>query len=308
MQRDSIILGETNFYECPIYNPNKKRYDIGIVIQDTNTLYNLKERYLKIYINRNGHNYYCYDSKMCRLSINEPKYLGYEYEDLVFTKEELKYIVEFLSEDNYAMWKYALYSIRQESNDLDGIDFNTCPEYVLKNRMKDVLLPYDIENFPMPDYSKLTTLEELDSSEDDIAKRIYKYSKYKEQAFREFYEDLKYCKTNIVHSSKSYEYRLVDNEPIFRVYLIEHEGIESIKNSTPYCEYGLFDQKNIPNKFYPDPDTSDIHGALYAMKEISNIRFPHIIDLNFDIYEMMVLLYSVRNNIPFEELFVPYSK
>lgn len=280
MYRNSQILYETGDYLVSSYTGTN--YSIKIYLNSNLTLIadKIPCPYIKVYFNINGE-VDSITSRMCRLSLLEPKYLGYEYEDLIFSDIEKDIFVDFLSDHDFKVWKNIIFHLYH--------DFKYDKIYT--------------EYLSMPDYSKLQTSEYvyLNHPEkiDPIASSICKYHESRSINLFSFYKSLKRYNSNIIHQSRIYTYTL-DTDPYrFRVY-----DMKEFKNNLDDSPYRLYDIKTesfIPNEFYSDLNDNEIILQSQYTSEICNIEWNHF-DFIFSIYEILVLLISSKLNLSFDKL------
>lgn len=137
---DSKILNE----DGDICNPIKHENDIYIITGCSFPKNQKVEPYLIVYFGTAPHYHDSPDTIICRISMLEPKYLGYEYESIM-NKHQKERFIEVIT-------KYWNKAIKQTNNifanDESGLmKYFGCTFDKLQN------------DFPIPDYSKLQTID-----------------------------------------------------------------------------------------------------------------------------------------------------
>ena len=278
MYRNSQILYETGDYIISSYNDD--HYSINIYLNSNlaSVLNKIPCPYIKVYINTNG-KADSITSKMCRLSLLEPKYLGYEYEDLIFSDIEKSIFVEFLSKDDYKEWKNIIFNLYRYF----GYD-KIYTEYL-----------------PMPDYNNLCTFEDVSQHKitDPVIEFIYNYHFIRETNLLKFYNSLKLYNSNIIHKSNMYIYTLDINPYRFRVY--DMKDFNNTLDDSPYRLYDIRSESFIQNEFYSDINDNVISMQCQYTCEICNINLYHF-DFVFSIYNIIILLISAKLDLPIDKL------
>lgn len=277
MYRNSQILFETGDYIVSSY---KDEY-CSIKIYLNSNLAFVSDKipcpYIKVYLNTNRKEADSITSRLCRLSLIEPKYLGYEYEDLIFSEYEKDIFIKFLSDNNFKELKNIIFHLYREF----GYD-KIYSEYL-----------------SMPDYDELSTLEIKYGESDHISQSICDYSTIRKVNLLTFYNSLKRYDSNIIHTSNIYTYTLDINPYRFRVY--DMKEFNTNLDDSPYRLYDIRTESFVPNEFYSDLNDIEIKLQSQYTSEICNINLYHY-DFIFSIYEIIVLLLSSRLKLPFDKL------
>ena len=235
--------------------------------------YYLEYPYLLIMINRDKKEIINLDTQFCRLSMYEAKYLGYEDENLVLTSNELNKVIDLLSKNNYENWYKALDLLSLSVEEFDEYNFDT-----IRSRF--------------PDYKILL--------DDKYQKDLKDYMK--ERSIRSKLENTKtYLEFKRIFES--------DHDSIFQIYRDKNYDAFFVWEDCTYFLINrntteVYDKVSYPSQCYLNNKQRDIKLAesLHILDKIYKFKLPTVYNLN----EILSILYAVANNIPYEQISIPY--